>query len=75
MGAHLEELAPCLCLDDGTMAQFGLCRLQLEYLPQELVFGGVDQGEDICAQYISILLQEACGRRRAHLQAQFSHPL
>lgn len=74
MGAHLEVLAPCLCPDDGTMAQLGPCGFQLEYLPQELVFGGVDQGEDICAQHVLIFLQEACEGSRGHRKPSSAIP-
>lgn len=70
--AHLEEQVPGLCLEDGPAAKLGLCRLQIEDLPQELVFRGVDQGKDVCAQHISVLLQEACGESRGHVPAQLS---
>jgi len=59
--AHLELLAARLHPDDASRAPPAFLRLQPKYLPQELVLGGVDQGEDVPVQHIPILLQEACG--------------
>lgn len=64
--AHLELLAARLHPDDGPRAPPAFLGLQPEYLPQELVLGGVDQGEDVPVQHIPILLQEACGEAEPH---------
>ena len=64
--AHLELLAARLHPDDGPRAPSAFLGLQPEYLPQELVLGGVDQGEDVPVQHIPILLQEACGEAEPH---------
>ena len=59
--AHLELLAARLHPDEAPRSPPAFLGLQPEYLPQELVLGGVDQGEDVSVQHVPILLQEACG--------------